>query len=142
MATIKALIYAQTDYTTGETKYGIYTISKVDKKKISFFKHSIESGLWDGVVGSGIEWADDMYNSLKELVVEIQRGAKEFNKTEISITFDFPDHVQISFFQPEWLAVDNCLYRERPLNEHERNQFVVELASLQSIASSDKTDEK
>ncbi len=137
MKQIVACLYAVIDYRDSTTSYGVYTVLPHNKKETvrsSVYKHPIEIGLWDGVVGSGVCWAEGPYASMKELVVAIAEGVAKHQITEFDFTFEHPDYISASFFASKGSKVyspfDNILTRERPLNEDERQEFVRALIAL------------
>jgi hypothetical protein len=139
MNNIKAYVYAQSCYTENKFGYGIYTLNMQNKRGVSFFpgKVVIEGGLWDGVRQSGVGWADDIYPSLQELVNVIRDGVEQYpHLKSFDFCFDLPDILSVEFFKditkPEkkFTVEGNLLYRERPLNEHERETFARAFTAL------------
>lgn len=135
MKVIYAYVFAQFNYAKGTMLYGVATIhGKV--KKPHFQQTLLERGLWDGIKGSGICIADDMYSSLNELAKEIQKGFINYKEKgfEFEISFDYTDSLTLCFSSERpYSATDNILIRERPLNETEREQFALAFTLLSIV---------
>ncbi len=135
---INAYVYASLDYATKETSYGVATINKKGKDDLGIVK--LEYGLWDGKPWEGENNPPGRIvlctscESLNELVLDIRRGAEEYEFPDLRFLFDYPDNLDVSFWRAEedqhFTAVDNLLRRYRPLNEEERQQFAKAFADL------------
>lgn len=140
---ITAYVYAEIDYLLNQIGYRVATMILNKREKVSVFnvELGLELGLWDGVPGSGICWAQGAYESLDALVKEIVKGVEEYKFRDFNFSFDYPDYLSVSFFKPkdskQPFKAEDILSRERPLNEQERESF-----ARAFIALSNKTEEK
>jgi len=134
MSVIKLLVYAQIDHTTNEVGYGVYTLSKKDnKERVSIIPFDLEMGIWDGIVGSGVGWAEDCYNTLENLVSEIAQGVKENREKSIfdfEFYFDFSESLSVTFHPKTLKPREDVLTTQRPLTNEEREQFSKYLSKL------------
>ncbi len=135
---IQACLFASVNYKTGETSYGVCTLdpnptkSELNRNKIA---KPMELGIWDGVRASGVGWAEDPRSTIAELVTAIAEGIKEYDIRDFSFTFEYPDYMTVCFTEKKdgsnkYSAIEDILIRERPLNEHEREQFAKAIAAL------------
>ena len=129
---IKVIVYATEDYVTQELLYGFYTQVKQSKVLLSLFEDKIVPGVYDEM--TDIYIAENNCKSLSELVKQLQAGANEYLMLNYKFFFDFPDHLNVGFWRKNdknsYTAAENCLTRERPLNESERYQFAMAFMAL------------
>jgi hypothetical protein len=129
---VVAHVFAHIDYSSGKTYYELCV--PYPHRPLSILPLKYEQGLAFGEPGSGIVWANDSYENMLCLVSEIRAGVDKFGIKSFSFSFDFPDLATVEFWkQPgaeRHTAKDNILYRERPLNEQEREAFLRALACL------------
>lgn len=129
---IKVFVYAKEDYTSQELTYGLYTQFTKSKAPLSLFEDKIVAGAYDEE--TDIYIAENNCRSLNDLVNALQEGATAYSMLNFKFFFDFPDHLNVGFWRKNdkncYTAAENCLYRERPLSENERNQFAMAFMAL------------
>ncbi|MCU0680303.1 MAG: hypothetical protein MUF50_03320 [Planctomycetes bacterium] len=141
---ITVFIYA--GISSSGTLYGVYSVdsdSIKDEQSLIGMSKKMDCALWDGVPGSGVSVADDMYPSLKELVGIMSDGFAELAQAGVErfkFYFDIPDTLGFNYFSlnkenPHFRDMKKikieCLERNRPLNEQERQEFFFLLSKLE-----------
>ena len=134
MKSIKAHVYAQVDYGQNKTGYGFMTFSDAAVPlKDSMFKKQVMMGVCFGV---GVYIADDIYESITELVKTLTEGVAHFYEKchidDFNFSFEYPDYLSVCYTKTNGVFTtrENILTRERPLNENEREEFARAFAAL------------